>query len=303
MLPRVWLVPYRRGWSYDLTARALVECLSDRYEFRIGYTDEILRGEIARWPADVVVDMWWHGSLAGRLGDGSRVVKQISSHRWRQKKWGALKPTNLLKQYADDVAAIVVPSHRLFAELHSRATDRTHDIHIAAKGFDPALFFDQRRRGGPLSIGWAGAAEAKDKHVDILLEAEPTTRLADYCLTYREMADFYNDVDVIAIGSTAEGDPRPLIEGMACGCFPITTDVGIVPELVTHGENGLVVERSAKAFANAYRWAREHVDLVRAAGRRNAELMRRTRTWRHVAGSWARVFDLVIARSQLDQAV
>ena len=106
-------------------------------------------------------------------------------------------------------------------------------------------------------------------------------------LPYGEMPDFYNSIDVISVASTAEGDPRPLIEGMACGCFPVTTDVGIVPELVRHGENGLIVERSVKAFAEAFAWCRANVDQVRAAGRRNAELMLASRTWAHVASAWA----------------
>ena len=65
------------------------------------------------------------------------------------------------------------------------------------------------------------------------------------------MARFYNSIDVICVASTAEGDPLPLVEGMACGCFPVCVDVGIVPELVQSGVNGLIVDRTPAAFRAA----------------------------------------------------
>lgn len=300
MLPRVWLVPYRRDWSYDITARALVRHLSHRFDFRFAYTSEIEALEIERDPRDLVVDMWWRGTIHYYRAPPHRVIKQVSSHRWTHAKWGRLKPTRLLKLYCD-TAAVVVPSRRLLVELTAHETDRSHDVWIGAKGFDPALFFDHGRRtgGGELTVGWAGAMEASDKHVDIILDAHPEARIADQCLTQREMGDFYNGCDVIAVASEAEGDPRPLIEGMACGCFPIATDVGIVPELVEHGVNGLIVQRSPASFARALAWCRANRERVLAAGRSNAELMRRTRTWAHVAPMWGDLFDAVIERARV----
>lgn len=293
-LPRVWLVPYRRAWCYDITARALVRHLSHRFEFRLAYTDEIMAGQIEEWPADAIVDMWWHGTMHHRVAP-YRVIKQVSSHRWRQQRWGSLKPGRMLSLFAGGAGAVVVPSHRLFAEL-ATAADHS-DLHIAAKGFDPRLFANHDVRNGcELTVGWAGASEAKDKNVDTLVEAFPDVRLADECLTQDEMGDFYNGCDVVAIASSAEGDPRPLIEGMACGCFPVTTDVGIVPELVEHGVNGLIVGREPGAFELAFAWCAAHLETVRAAGRRNADMMARTRTWAHVAPMWGDVIESVVTR-------
>ncbi len=291
--PKVWLVPYLRGWSYDITARALHRHLSHRFEFRIAYQATVDAGGLEDWSADLIVDFWWHAALPRRYG--RRVIKQISSHRWAQRKWGCLKPTNVVKQFCAEAGAIVVPSrrlHRMFTELDH---DTAHMIEVAPKGFNPDLFSYQAERRGELTIGWAGAAEAKDKNVDVLLEVEPRTRLADQCLTQGEMSDFYNGLDVITIASDAEGDPRPLIEGMACGCFPVSTDVGIVPELVTDGVNGLILpDRLPATFRRAYEWCRDNIAHVREQGRRNALAMRNTRTWAHVAPAWGRVLDNVI---------
>ncbi len=293
--PRVWLVPYLRGWSYDFTARALERHLSKRFDIRIAYQgDEDFRA-IMRWEADVYVDFWWNGTLNRRFGD--RVVKQVSSHRWAQKRYGWMSPARMLELHARYVGAIVVPSVRLVELLADGRVSR------ARKGFDPSLLEDRGRRRGELVVGWAGTSEAADKRLELITSAEPSARLADRCLTQSEMGAFYNGVDVLAIASTAEGDPRPLIEGMACGCFPVSTDVGIVPELVDHGENGLIVEPTAEAFAEAFAWCRANIDHVREAGRRNAQRMLKTRTWERVAPGWGDVFDRVIAERSRAAAV
>ncbi len=304
-LPRVWLVPYLENWSFDITARALAPILSDRYEIRIAHSMDVVGGELRRWQADCVVDLWWHGTLFMEFG--RRVLKQISSHRWSQRKWGGLKPSNLLQRYADDVGGVIVPSLRLLELLRDVENPRQRTIMLAPKGFDPRLFGDHgMRRGDRLEVGWVGDAEALDKHVNVLVEAFPRIRLADKCLAYDEMPDFYNGVDVIAVASSAEGDPRPLIEGMASGCFPVCSDVGIVRELIEHGVNGLIIpgdDRSPDKYREAFAWCAKNVEHVRYHGARNAERMLATRTWEHVAPAWARAIDHAIAvgRSSIEE--
>lgn len=299
--PKILIVAYLRGWSYDLTAQALRRELRETHEVRIAYSEDVLvggvlRDELAEW-AEVIVDMWWHGTM--HLHYGRRVVKQVSSHRWTLPKWGRLKASHMLEQYATGAGVVVVPSHRLLAELRQVENPEPRVVMLGQKGFSPALFFDQRRRGGPLAVGWAGCADSKDKHVDTLLEVDSQLRVADKCLVYSEMPDFYNDIDVLAVSSQHEGDPRPLIEAMACGCFPVATDVGIVPELILSGHNGIIVEdRTPEHFAAAFAWCRDHIALVREAGRWNARTMLSRRRWSDVAPTWASAFDVALARSQ-----
>lgn len=287
---RVALVSYKPGWSYDFTAAALRQHLAERFELQIFHRDNLDR--LRHGEVDLIVDFWWKGSLANRFG--GRVVKQVSSHRWGRDRYGHLTAAELVADHLRQCSAVLVPSIRLESEL---APICDLPVTLCPKGFHPETFGDYDMRRGDLVVGWAGEASAIDKNVHILTAACPEIRLADHCLTQGEMPDFYNGVDVITCASDAEGDPRPLIEGMACGCFPVVVDVGIVPELVQHGLNGLIVQRSVRGFADALAWCRANLDFVRAAGRRNAAEMLRTRTWQRISAAWGDAFDRAIDRA------
>lgn len=243
--------------------------------------------------ADLYVDFWWKGKL--ELIHGHRVVKQVSSHRWEQARYSMMNTKKLATKHLRASGAVAVPSLRLHAMLAS--LERMPEVSICMKGFHPELMGDFGGRRGPLTVGWAGNASASDKRVLIIASAFPDLRVADQCLTQEEMGDFYNGCDVITCASTAEGDPRTLIEGLACGCFYVGVDVGIVPELVRDGIDGIIVERNAESFAAALRWCTENIDQVRDAGRRNAERMRATRSWDIASRSWGNAFDRAIARA------
>jgi hypothetical protein len=63
-----------------------------------------------------------------------------------------------------------------------------------------------------------------------------------------DMRDWYNTATVYVVASRCEGTPNPAIEAAACGCTVVSTLVGNMPELVQHGLNGLLVERTADAI-------------------------------------------------------
>lgn len=286
---RVALVPYQRNWSYDFTAQALATHLAGRFEISVFHDDTLERLNYRE--LDLVVDFWWRGGMSKRFGE--RAVTQVSSHRWARNKYGSLTAASMIEQHQRRAGSILVPSERLRGELEPHFE---REVAVCPKGFHPETFGDYGARRGGIAIGWAGNTGAPDKRLDVLREACPALRIATG-LPYDEMPGFYNSIDVITCASDAEGDPRPLIEGMACGCFPVCTDVGVVPELVRNGDNGLIVERTPEAFAMAFQWCRANLDYVREAGARNAMEMRASRTWQQCALAWGDAFDRAIARA------
>jgi glycosyltransferase involved in cell wall biosynthesis len=59
----------------------------------------------------------------------------------------------------------------------------------------------------------------------------------------RDMRTVYADLDVVALSSLNEGSPVAIIEAMAAARPVVSTNVGGVAEVVTHGQSGLLVPR------------------------------------------------------------
>jgi len=68
-----------------------------------------------------------------------------------------------------------------------------------------------------------------------------------------EMARVYNRAKMLVCASTAEGGPRVTVEAMACGTPVISTPVGIMPEIVHAGKNGLLFSWDAIELADQIR--------------------------------------------------
>jgi glycosyltransferase involved in cell wall biosynthesis len=62
---------------------------------------------------------------------------------------------------------------------------------------------------------------------------------------------WYQAASLFVLASSREGWPNVLNEALACGTPVVATKVGGVPEIVRHGENGVLMERSIEAIADA----------------------------------------------------
>lgn len=77
------------------------------------------------------------------------------------------------------------------------------------------------------------------------------------------MPELYNQAKMLVCASTVEGNPRVTIEAMACGTPVISTRVGIMPEVIRHGENGLLVDWDASEIAKAIQQLLDDNNLYR----------------------------------------
>jgi glycosyltransferase involved in cell wall biosynthesis len=70
----------------------------------------------------------------------------------------------------------------------------------------------------------------------------------------RDLVDVYGSIDALVLSSVNEGTPVAVIEAMAAALPVIATSVGGVPDVVTHGVTGLLIEsRSAESLETAMR--------------------------------------------------
>lgn len=295
--PRILMLADRPGWAFDINAQGIAAMLGGEFEFRIEYV--VQKPDLNAWPYDVLVVMFWGEDYHLQFKpDPRRVVKQVSSHRWAlEDHYGKLTAEGMVRRYLADASSLIVPSRRL------------HDIFaafrpttITPKGIDPARFDASGRASGPMRVGWVGNRKDRCKGLEDILQPAVGKDfefvVAGGELPQERMAEFYRSIDVLCVASTAEGDPRPLIEGMASGCFPVAVDVGIVPELVRHRDNGLIVERKVEAFQAALQWCRFNLDWVRNTAVDRSAQIRKERSWETVAGAWRSAFQSALRISR-----
>jgi len=293
--PRILLLADFPNWAYNTAAKAIVQHLSDEFDFRIDHVSN--QPDLNAWPFDLIYVFFWGEKYHRKfVRDPRRVIKQISSHRWEfEEDWKCGTPAEMVERYLYDAATITATSKRL-----QSIFSPYREVLWVPNGFEPTKFF-HRKRSGELRIGWAGNENDQCKGLkDILIPAvgkDFKFYIAGGNLEHKEMLEFYNSIDVLCIASIAEGEPLTLIEGMACGCFPVCVDVGIVPELVTHQDNGLIVDRTVSAFTEAFEWCKVNIDYVREAGERNARQLLRTRTWEETNVYWRHAFRSALQNS------
>lgn len=96
------------------------------------------------------------------------------------------------------------------------------------------------------------------RHPDLTVKVIPYTEQAQLPLLYHLL-------DVLVLPSLRDGLPNALLEGMACGCAIVATEVGGIPDVICPGENGLLVPPGeVNALANAI------TELIQSPERRAA---------------------------------
>ena len=99
---------------------------------------------------------------------------------------------------------------------------------------------------------------------------------------HAEMADVYRRAMIVVSPSTHDGTPNTLLEGLACGCFPIAGDLESIREWIADGENGLLIDSgSPSALANAILQAIKDKDLRAKAAGLNQAIIAERAEFRH----------------------
>jgi glycosyltransferase involved in cell wall biosynthesis len=101
-------------------------------------------------------------------------------------------------------------------------------------------------------------------------------------LPHSQMADAFRRAQIVASPSVHDGTPNTLLEGMACGCFPVAGDLESIREWITPDENGLLFDSTnPQSIADAITAAIENKNLRRKAAGLNREIIAARAEYRH----------------------
>lgn len=68
---------------------------------------------------------------------------------------------------------------------------------------------------------------------------------------YTKLPAFYSNASIFVLPSLLEGNPKSLLEAMACGCIPIGTNVKGINDVIKNGQNGILVDLNQESLKNA----------------------------------------------------
>jgi hypothetical protein len=132
---------------------------------------------------------------------------------------------------------------------------------VLAKRSD-ARFICSSMQGEAQALQWM-----KELNIEHAVQLDPP-------FSHAQMGDVFRGAQIIVSPSIHDGTPNSLLEGMACGCFPIAGDLESIREWITHAQNGLLIDpNNPQAIADAILIALEREDLRREAAGLNAKII------------------------------
>lgn len=135
-------------------------------------------------------------------------------------------------------------------------------IPLVLKEFPNTKFICASMDGQPEALEWIRKLGI-EKSVELLAQRP-----------YAEMVKVYQGAMILVSPSTHDGTPNTLLEGMACGCFPIVGDLESIREWITDNKNGLLIDSgNPSALAEAIIRAIKEKDLRAKAAGLNREII------------------------------
>jgi glycosyltransferase involved in cell wall biosynthesis len=277
--PKIILLVDYPNWAFDHIARSMAKRLRHNFDFDIKYVG--LNQKLDAKNTDLIHVFFWGESHYKQFSfQKDQIIKEVASLRWKYEEgFGYLSTEEFVQKYLADCSCVVTPAVSICKMLEGHVQNLFHLPNgVEANFFRPPT---NPRKSEKLTIGWVGNPKDLTKGLlDILIPATAGYNFlsTDGQLSRYQLSEFYKQIDVLAIASIAESQPLPLLESMSAGGFPVTTNVGIVPEIIVNRSNGLIVERNIESFKNAFEWCNQNLQTIRQVGFVNRDIAK-SRSW------------------------
>jgi glycosyltransferase involved in cell wall biosynthesis len=263
--PRILLVADVPGWIFERHCGVLRERLAGDFAFDVTYCGRPFREA----DYDLIYPLAYGLVPRSWIRSPERWLTGIRSHR-------CAREVDFF-ELVDFLATSFQRVHAISQTLVGMYRPFLPDVALATNGVDETFFTPTTRAdrwGRKLRLGWAGNRTYAGKGFDDLVR--PLARLpgvelvvcgyVDRLLDLAGMRYFYDSVDAVVCASESEGASNVVLEAAAMQRAIITTRVGIVPELLEHEKNALIVERELASLVEAVVRLRDRPDERAALG-------------------------------------
>ena len=110
-------------------------------------------------------------------------------------------------------------------------------------------------------------------------------------IPHDKMPDYYSKIDVLVCTSKCEGTPNPVLEAMACGVPVISTEVGIVPDVLGKKQKEYILkERSKACLKETLIEFLNNIDSIESLSKENLNQIKDW-TWKKICKKIEKFFD------------
>lgn len=111
-----------------------------------------------------------------------------------------------------------------------------------------------------------------------------------------EVVKWLKSSDLFVLPTYNEGLPNALLEAMACGLPVIASNVGGIPEVVTDGENGILIDaKNIDALYQAIDYMLPNDNISKSMGNKGKELIENKFTWENNAKNMTDIYESLIS--------
>jgi len=295
------------GWTFHRIAEQILKYLSDEFEIEtVGYH------QVHQWPkkervfsVDAVILLAYQGILLKqecRFPPGCKIIVCCyDDNVWRSES----DQEKLLREALSncDMALFANDRHR---QVILRDTEIIPPrIELCEDGVDTE-FFDATEHiivpgagpdwvTGPLIVGWAGNSSGQfhggdNKGFKLIQEAckdLPGVKLSimdrdAHWRSMMEMRYWYRELHLILCASAKEGTPNPILEAASSGRGFVSTEVGIIPDLINRWDGispGKFFRRDLAMLRDCLTVLANNRDVVATMGRSAAKAVRQSWRW------------------------
>lgn len=308
---KVLLVADVKDWAYDFIARSIYTNFR-KYEAEIVYFKDLIekRERVDATDYDVIFAFFWYdmfcrGYLIDNL-DLDKVCVGVHSHNsWLKRGISIEEVDNILSNF---------PATGFISKKLMDKFPMVKGSFLTPTGYNPRYFSPSPLPPflGKLRVCWAGDPDQSHHGgikgfydfiqpvVEEFEEIELVTTTKSDPIKYSMMGNFYSSGHIYVNMSSNEGSPMPVLESMACGRPVISTNVGIVPEILDE-DSGWIINRTKNGLRNSLKSALDNLDGLQEMGiRAYKNVEERVGDWS--AMHYEKMFDYVYNQSRNSQS-